>query len=185
MEYRFSSSQIQNPYHGPIKRASDIKKKPGTNTRFFLSPRESTHARDNEKRGAHFICYSIYDALIVFRLILSRKFKGLYDGLGVRDVKQLKGLKKKQSLLDHMDTEELAANMFRATQTEAKLKRDNVKGKQLAYKTHHDVGKKVRDTIKSFGGTMPEDLEPEEDIKKLERRKKKEIANKERKKLDN
>lgn len=111
-------------------------------------------------------------------------YKGLYDGLGGRDVKQLKGLKKKHSLLDHMGTEELAANMFRATQTEAKLRRDDIKGKQQANVTHFEVGKKVRDTIESFGGTMPEDLPPEEDIKKLEKRKKKDIVNKERKKLE-
>jgi DNA-damage-inducible protein D len=70
-----------------------------------------------------------------------------------------------------MGSTELAANLFRATQTEEKLRRENIQGKTRANKTHFDVGKKVRQTIKELGGTMPEDLpKPEENLKKLERR---------------
>lgn len=71
-----------------------------------------------------------------------------------------------------MGSTELAANLFRATQTEEKLKRENIKSKQQANKAHFDVGKKVRKTIEELGGTMPEDLPPAESIKKVEKAKK-------------
>jgi DNA-damage-inducible protein D len=67
-----------------------------------------------------------------------------------------------------MGSTELAANLFRATQTEEKLKRENIKGKHKANKTHHEVGKKVRKTIMELGGTMPEDLPTADSIKKIE-----------------
>ena len=73
-----------------------------------------------------------------------------------------------------MDYEELAANLFRATQTEAKLRRENIQGKANANQTHFEVGKKVRDTIKDLGGTMPEDLPtPDKSIKQIEKEQKK------------
>lgn len=72
-----------------------------------------------------------------------------------------------------MGSTELAANLFRATQTEEKLKRQNIKGKQKANQTHYEVGKKVRQTIKELGGTMPEDLPREESVKKIENEQKK------------
>ena len=72
-----------------------------------------------------------------------------------------------------MGSTELAANLFRATQTEEKLKRENIKGKAKANKAHYEVGKKVRQTIKDIGGTMPENLPTEESIKKIEREQKK------------
>ena len=98
----------------------------------------------------------------------------MYGGLTAKDIKARKNLKKNQDILDHMGYEELAANLFRATQTEAKLRRENVQGKELANQTHYEVGKAVRDTISSLGGTMPEDLPtPEKSIKQLEREQKK------------
>ena len=103
-------------------------------------------------------------------------YMGLYGGLKASDIKERKGLKKSQDILDYMGYEELAANLFRATQTEAKLRRENIQGKQEANKTHFEVGKKVRDTIKDLGGTMPEDLPtPEKSIKQLEREQKKKL----------
>ena len=103
-------------------------------------------------------------------------YMGLYGGLKASDIKERKGLKKSQDILDYMGYEELAANLFRATQTEAKLRRENIQGKQEANKTHFEVGKKVRDTIKDLGGTMPEDLTtPEKSIQQLERQQKKKL----------
>ena len=103
-------------------------------------------------------------------------YMGLYGGLKASDIKERKGLKKSQDILDYMRYEELAANLFRATQTEAKLRRENIQGKQEANKTHFEVGKKVRDTIKDLGGTMPEDLPtPEKSIQQLEREQKKKL----------
>ena len=68
-----------------------------------------------------------------------------------------------------MDSTEFAANLFRATQTEEKLRREKIKGKNKANQTHYEVGKKVRKTIEELGGTMPEDLPTAESIKKIER----------------
>lgn len=101
-------------------------------------------------------------------------YMGLYGGLRAQDIKQRKGLKKSQDILDHMGSTELAANLFRATQTEEKLRRDNVQDKQNANQTHYDVGAKVRQTIKDLGGTMPEDLPtPKKSIGQLQREEKK------------
>lgn len=97
-------------------------------------------------------------------------YMGLYGGLGAKEIHERKGLKKSQKILDYMGSTELAANLFRATQTEEKLRRDNVQGKQNANRTHLEVGKKVRQTIKELGGTMPEDLPtPEKSIGQIER----------------
>lgn len=101
-------------------------------------------------------------------------YKGLYGGRGAKDIHAAKGLKKSQKILDHMGSTELAANLFRATQTEEKLRRENVRGKQKANQTHFEVGQKVRQTIADLGGTMPEALPtPEASIKQLEKGKKK------------
>ena len=105
-------------------------------------------------------------------------YKGLYGGLDRQAIHKRKGLKKSQDILDHMGSTELAANLFRATQTEEKLKRENIKGKMKANQTHYEVGKKVRQTIEELGGTMPEDLPTAESIKKLERQKQKELEDK-------
>jgi len=101
-------------------------------------------------------------------------YKGLYGGLGAKDIHARKGLKKSQKILDHMGSTELAANLFRATQAEEKLKRDNVSSKQRANQTHYEVGQKVRQTINDLGGTMPESLpKPEQSVKQVESAKKK------------
>ncbi|MFA7173257.1 MAG: DNA damage-inducible protein D [Kiritimatiellia bacterium] len=106
-----------------------------------------------------------------FAIFQNHGYKGLYGGLDAKGIHKCKGLKKSQQILDNMGSTELAANLFRATQTEEKLRRENILGKTKANKTHFEVGKKVRQTIEELGGTMPEDLPtPDEDLKKLERR---------------
>lgn len=112
---------------------------------------------------------------IDYAIFQDHGYKGLYGGLTAKDVHKKKNLKKSQSILDHMGSTELAANLFRATQTEEKLKRDKVSNKMEANQIHQEVGKKVRQTIKELGGTMPEDLPTEESIKKLENNKKKNL----------
>lgn len=99
-------------------------------------------------------------------------YKGLYGGLDRQEIHQRKRLSQNQEILDHMGSTELAANLFRATQTEEKLRREKIHGKDMANQTHFEVGQKVRDTIRELGGTMPEDLPVPESIKKLEVRKK-------------
>ncbi|MFA6251450.1 MAG: DNA damage-inducible protein D [Candidatus Paceibacterota bacterium] len=93
-------------------------------------------------------------------------YKGLYGNLGVQDIHRKKGLKKSQKILDHMGSEELAANLFRTTQAEAKLRRENRKDKGRANELHREVGAMVRKTIKEIGGTMPENLPVAEGINK-------------------
>jgi len=105
---------------------------------------------------------------IDYAIFQNHGYKGLYGGLDAKAIHAKKGLKKSQQILDHMGSTELAANLFRATQTEEKLKREKIQGKQKANKTHFEVGKKVRQTIEEIGGTMPENLPSEESIKKLE-----------------
>ena len=100
-------------------------------------------------------------------------YKGLYGGLTAGDIKSRRNLGKNENILDHMGYEELAANLFRATQAEAKLRRENIQGKEIANAAHFEVGKAVRDTIKGLGGTMPEDLPtPPKSIKQIEREQK-------------
>lgn len=110
-----------------------------------------------------------------YAIFQNHGYMGLYGGLNAKDIHQKKGLKKTQQILDHMGSTELAANLFRATQAEEKLRRDKPKGKTAANKTHFDVGQKVRQTIKELGGTMPEDLPPADSIKKIEAKRRKEL----------
>jgi DNA-damage-inducible protein D len=90
--------------------------------------------------------------------------------LDAKGIHQRKGLKKSQKILDHIGSTELAANLFRATQTEEKIRRENIIGRTEANKAHFEVGSKVRQTIKELGGTMPEELPVHEDVNKVERR---------------
>jgi len=108
-----------------------------------------------------------------YAIFQNHGYMGLYGGLKAQDIHQRKSLKKSQHILDHMGSTELAANLFRATQAEEKLRREKITGKAKANKAHEEVGAKVRQTIKELGGTMPEDLPTVENIKKLEDKPKK------------
>ena len=102
-----------------------------------------------------------------YAIFQNHGYKGLYGGLDAKGIHGVKGLKKSQKILDHMGSVELAANLFRATQTEQKIKKEKIKQKNKANKTHYEVGKKVRQTIKELNGTMPEKLPTTGSIKKL------------------
>ena len=105
-----------------------------------------------------------------YAIFQNRGYQGLYGGLGAKEIHARKGLEKNQRILDHMGSIELAANLFRATQTDEKLRRDQVVGKEAAGDVHFQVGEKVRQTIADLGGTMPEDLPtPKKSIKQIER----------------
>jgi DNA-damage-inducible protein D len=101
-------------------------------------------------------------------------YKGLYGGLTMQDIHKRKRLSKSQQILDHMNSEELAANLFRATQTDAKIRRENIKGEGNANLAHLEVGQKVRNTIANIGGTMPENLPAADGVGKAKTRIKKE-----------
>ncbi len=99
-------------------------------------------------------------------------YKGLYNGETADDIAKRKGLRYREDILDNMGSDELIANLFRISQTEQKLKRDNIQGEKQAKETHFKVGKEVRNTIKRLGGTMPEDLPtPKKSLKELEKEK--------------
>jgi DNA-damage-inducible protein D len=101
-------------------------------------------------------------------------YKGLYNGETANDIAKRKGLRYREDILDNMGSEELVANLFRISQTEAKLKKDNVKTEIIASATHYEVGEKVRRAIKDIGGTMPENLPtPDKSLKELKKENKK------------
>ena len=105
-----------------------------------------------------------------FDLFHNAGYKDLYNGETANDIAKRKGLRYREDILDNMGSEELAANLFRITQTESKLKKDNVFGEGNANDVHYNVGKEVRNTIKRIGGTMPEDLPtPDKSLKELEK----------------
>jgi DNA-damage-inducible protein D len=112
-----------------------------------------------------------------FAIFQDHGYMGLYGGLRENDIHARKGLTSdKQKILDYMGSEELASNIFRAAQTDAKLRREQVSTKDQANVTHYEVGHKVRETIKELGGTMPEDLPtPEKSIQQLQREEQKRL----------
>lgn len=111
-----------------------------------------------------------------FAIFQDHGYSGLYAGEKARDIARRKGLKPNEKILDHMGAEELAANLFRATQTEAKIRREKIKGKENANQAHEEVGKRVRGFIEELGGAMPEELPtPAESIQQLEQKEKKRI----------
>ena len=97
-------------------------------------------------------------------------YKGLYNGETANDIAKRKGLRYREDILDNMGSVELGANVFRITQTEALLEKQDKPNENMATDTHYKVGKAIRETIKKLGGTMPEDLPtPKKSIKELEK----------------
>jgi DNA-damage-inducible protein D len=111
----------------------------------------------------------------MFGVFQDAGYKGLYGGHGVRDLKQMKGIPSNEDLLDCIGRAELAANEFRITQTEEKLRLESTQGEQKAITTHAEVGRKVRKAISDIGGTMPEKLPAAPSIKKLAAKKGREL----------
>ena len=101
-------------------------------------------------------------------------YKGLYNGETANDIAKRKNLRYREDILDNMGSDELIANLFRISQTEQKLKNENIKLENEANKTHYEVGKEIRNTIEKLGGTMPENLPtPDKSLKELEKESKK------------
>lgn len=97
-------------------------------------------------------------------------YRGLYNGETANDIAKRKKLRYREDILDNMGSEELAANLFRITQTESKLKKDNIYGEEEANQTHYNIGKNIREVIAKNGGTMPEKLPtPKKSLKELEK----------------
>ena len=100
-------------------------------------------------------------------------YKGLYNGETADDIAKRKGLRYREDILDNMGSEELATNLFRISQTEARLRKDNIQGEGNANETHYNIGKNIREVIAKNGGTMPECLPtPKKSLKELEKERK-------------
>ena len=111
-------------------------------------------------------------------------YRGLYNGETAKDIASRKGISEKEDILDYMSSTELAANLFRITQTDEVLKNKNINNEDDACKTHHNVGQAVRQTIKRIGGTMPEDLPtPNKSAKQIEKEKNKQLKTNDKKRL--
>jgi len=111
-------------------------------------------------------------------------YRGLYNGETASDIAKRKGISEKEDILDYMSSTELAANLFRITQTDEVLKNKKIDNEDDACKTHHNVGQAVRQTIKRIGGTMPEDLPtPSMSAKQIEKEKNKQVKANEKKRL--
>lgn len=130
--------------------------------------------KEHNKSLAEAASFAGISAPIDYAIFQNKGYQGLYGGLGRKQIHARKGLKKSQNILDHMGSTELAANLFRATQTDEKLRNEHITGKEAANQTHYEVGAKVRQTIKELGGTMPEELPtPVKSIKQIEKEQKK------------
>ena len=136
--------------------------------------------REEMRRHNVQLAHAARDAGVIepkdYAIFQNHGYIGLYGGLKQDDIHLKKGLKKSQKILDHMGSTELAANLFRATQAEEKLRREEVKGKDAANRTHNEVGAKVRETIRELGGTMPEELPVVESVKKIETKRRKQLG---------
>lgn len=153
---------LENEQYGNLKTEEE--------KRVFLREEMKTHNKH--------LASAARDAGVVkpldYAIFQDHGYRGLYGGLGQTDIHRRKRLKPGQKILDHMGSTELAANLFRATQTEDKLRRENIKSKDKANQAHFEVGQKVRQTIRELGGAMPEDLPAVKSIKEIESQHKKE-----------
>lgn len=129
------------------------------------------YQRDLTKKGNYSLNQAAKKAGVKnFDKFHNEGYKGLYNGETANDIAKRKGLRYREDILDNMGSEELAANLFRITQTESKLKKDNIEGENNANKTHYTIGKNIREVIKKNGGTMPEDLPtPNKSLKEIEK----------------
>lgn len=132
------------------------------------------YQRDLTKKGNYVLNQTAASAGVKnFDKFHNAGYKGLYNGETADDIAKRKGLRYREEILDNMGSDELIANLFRISQTEQKLRKDNIKGENNANKVHYNVGKIVRNAIKKAGGTLPEELPtPKKSLKELEKKNK-------------
>ena len=142
---------------------------------FLTEEEKRLYQRNLTKEGNYLLNIAAKNAGVKnFDKFHNSGYKGLYNGETADDIFKRKKLRYREDILDNMGSDELIANLFRISQTEQKLRNDNIEGEQKANKTHYEVGRKIRTTIKELGGTMPEDLPtPEKSLKELEKENKK------------
>ena len=137
------------------------------------------YQRDLTRRGNYSLNQAAKNAGVRnFDKFHNSGYKGLYNGETADDIAKRKGLRYREDILDNMGSEELAANLFRITQTESKLKKDNICNEKEANKTHYNIGRNIREVIAKNGGTMPENLPtPQKSLKQLEKETRYELNN--------
>ncbi len=138
----------------------------------LLTEDEKRLYRRKQTRDGNKVLYRIAKEKGVknFDRFTNEGYKGLYNGETANDIAKRKGLRYREDILDNMGSAELGANVFRITQTEALLEKQENPDEQVASNTHYRVGKAIRDTIKMLGGTMPEDLPtPKKSLKEIEK----------------
>jgi len=146
-----------------------------------LTEDEKRIYRRRQTRDENKILYKIASKKGVknFDKFTNAGYKGLYNEETANDIAKRKGLRYREDILDNMGSAELGANIFRITQTEALLEKQNITNEQIANNTHYKVGRTIRNTIKELGGTMPEDLPtPDKSLKELQNDNKKILMNK-------
>ena len=133
------------------------------------------YQRNLTKKGNYYLNQAAKNAGVKnFDKFHNSGYKGLYNGETANDIAKRKGLRYREDILDNMGSDELIANLFRISQTDQKLKKENVNSEKEANDIHYEVGSKIRKTIKELGGTMPEDFPtPEKSLKELEKEQKK------------
>lgn len=142
--------------------------------------------RGNIKQWNQLLAEAAHNAGVItdeeFAIFQNAGYMGLYGGMTVSDIHTRKGLKKNDKILDYMGSTELIANLFRISQTEEKLKRDEVSTVEAANNTHYEVGEKIRKAIIEMGATLPEDLQvPEKSIQTIEREEIRKLRNSKKK----
>ena len=159
-------------YFAVQARRQEIQDQESAQTGQFNEDEKRILLRDEMKKHNKMLAEAARNAGVVhptdFAIFTNAGYRGLYGGLDKVGIQNKKGVK--DNILDRMGSTELAANLFKATQTEDKLRRENIVGKAAANRTHYDVGSMVRETIRQIGGTMPEDLPTAENIATVERR---------------
>lgn len=154
-------------------RRQELAEKPSVTATPLTEDEKRIYLRNQIKEHNKYLSSAAKGAGVVtpkeFAIFHSKGYQGLY-GKTVGQIKQYKGLAKSADILDRMGSTELAANFFRVTQTEEKLRKDNTSSKERAYKTHYEVGRQVRDAMLKISGTAPEDLPAVDSIKQAEKR---------------
>ena len=147
--------------------------------RMLTEDEKRFYKRDLTRKGNYSLNQAAKEAGVKnFDKFHNSGYKGLYNGETADDIAKRKGLRYREDILDNMGSEELAANLFRITQTESKLKKENIQGENNANIAHYEVGKNIREVIAKNGGTMPEDLPtPKKSLKQLEKENKKALEN--------
>lgn len=148
--------------------------------RLLTEDEKRFYQRNLTKKGNYSLNQTAKNAVVKnFDKFHNAGYKGLYNGETADDIARRKGLRYREDILDNMGSDELIANLFRISQTEQKLRKDNIDTKKKACDTHNKIGKIVRKAIKEAGETMPEDLPtPRKSLKQLEKEKIKQLKNK-------